>query len=73
MNKHQAILVTLVLSLMLSISLPQVLADYNIGFDVPIIGHISLYEPGDLFGTFLAGSIASALIMYVMITERRKK
>lgn len=73
MNKTQALIIALVMSLMLTVSLPAFLADFEVGYDLPLIGHVSLFEPNQVFGTFFAGAIISALIMYVMINERRKR
>ena len=72
MNKIQALLVVGVLVLMLNFTLPMLLSDYEIGYDIPFLGHISLWDPNSVFGTFLAGGVIAAFLMFIMITEKNR-
>jgi len=74
MNKIQIIIVAFFMLLVSNFLLPIILGDFEIGFDVPLVGHVTLFDPEEMFGTygFVLGGVLVLFLVYFMWQERRK-
>ena len=75
MNKLQSLFVALILGMMLNFGLPMLLSDFTVGFDLPPFGYITIFDPSGMFGAYniAIGVAFGAIIMYVMVTEIRRR
>ena len=75
MNKNQIILVTFFMLLTTNFVLPMILSGFDLGFDLPLFGHITLFDSEALFGTysFMMGGVLVLVLVYFMWQERRGK
>jgi len=75
MEKNQIIIVAFFMLLVSNFLLPVLLGSFEIGFDVPLFGHVTLFSPEELFGaySFILGGTLTLIIVYFMWQERRQK
>jgi len=50
----------------------MLLGSFEFGIDIPLFGHISIFDPNSLFGDlgFLIGAFIAMIIMYAMINKQ---
>ena len=61
--------------LVVNFVLPMLLGDLEIGFDIPFLGHVTLFDPSSMFGaySFFAGGLMVLALIYFMWQERKRK
>lgn len=74
MNKKQTLLIVLVIMVASNFLIPMLLGSFELGFDIPLFGHVTLFDPENLFGSygFLLGGGLTVILVYLLWDERRK-